>query len=183
MDFERSTQAKSWLFSTATLAACRERASIVDNNLNWRNRIKNVRKFASGYHRTVLSDGQNRVLPCPSSFLLDPKDQECLVQFHAHQIQTLIGPTALLPDLRTSVTALSTAVTFFRRFYLSNSVLTINPRKMAVACAFFAAKAEEEKIEVRYHGFQTWSFILSVQKGSKILMWLPRVYPKYFSNG
>lgn len=66
-------------------------------------------------------------------------------------MQTLVGPTALLPELRTSVTVLSTAIMLFRRFYLSNSILYFNPRKMAAACALFAAKSEEEKIEVSHH--------------------------------
>ena len=71
------------------------------------------------------------------------------MQFHAHQIQTLVGPYALLPELRRSQKVLSTAIILFRRFFLSNSVVEFNPRKIATASAFFAAKLEEEKIEVR----------------------------------
>lgn len=70
------------------------------------------------------------------------------MQFHAHQIQTLVGPYALLPELRRSQKVLSTAIILFRRFFLSNSVVEFNPRKIATAAAFFAAKVEEEKIEV-----------------------------------
>jgi hypothetical protein len=53
-----------------------------------------------------------------------------------------------LLELCTSETVLSSALMYFRRFYLSNCILDINPRKMAAACAFFAAKAEEERVDV-----------------------------------
>jgi cyclin H len=152
MDFDRSTQAKSWLFDEDSLAACRERAAAIDGDnagreRRVRNSVKCARRFASGFHRSVFSECQKA--PRTDPYFLEPEVQESMIQFHAHQIQTLVGPTALLKELRTSVTVLSTAIAFFRRFYLSNSVLLINPRKMAAACAFFAAKVEEEKIEVR----------------------------------
>jgi hypothetical protein len=150
MDFDRSTQSRSWIFDEQSLATCRERAIVVDESDSGTiRRVGEVRSFASGFHRS-------QVEPVPpmrttDPFRFEPEDQDALVRFHAHQIQTLVGPTALLIELRTSMTVLSTAVTFFRRFYLSNSVLAVSPRKMAAACAFFAAKVEEQKIEVRHH--------------------------------
>lgn len=71
-----------------------------------------------------------------------------MIHFHAHQIQSLVGPGALLAELRTNSTVLSTAIMLFRRFYLSNSIIEVSPRKMAVASAFFAAKVEDQKVEV-----------------------------------
>ena len=153
MDFDKSTQAKSWIFDETSLRACRERAVVVDNATDYsttKRRVGGARSFASGFHRSQQLETD---LPtCQTDrFALASEDQEALVRFHAHQIQTLIGPTALLVELRTSVRALSTAISFFRRFYLSNSVINFSPRKMAAASAFFAAKVEEEKIEVSYH--------------------------------
>jgi cyclin H len=147
MEFERSTQAKSWLFDEYSLAACRERAVLVASTGG----KPKSQKFASGFYRRYRSD-----LPAETntpdehtlSFAISLSDQETLIRFHAHQIQTLVGPTAMLRELRTSATVLSTAIAFFRRFYLSNSVVEINPRMIATACAFFAAKVEEEKIDV-----------------------------------
>lgn len=147
MDFERSTQAKSWLFNEESLATCRAKAVIFRPDSN--QRTKKARKFASGFHKSDIAAGSRET--GISSFSLNVQEQECMIHFHAHHIQTLVGPAAVLDDLRTSVTVLSTAITYFRRFYLSNSVLEFNPRKMAVACAFFAAKVEEEKVEVSTH--------------------------------
>lgn len=83
-----------------------------------------------------------------NSGLYGVQDQETLIRFHAHQLQTLIGPAAMLPELRRSSSVLCTAVMLFRRFYLSNSAIDISPRKLVVACAFFASKLEEERVEI-----------------------------------
>jgi Cyclin, N-terminal domain len=148
MDFACSTQAKSWIFSADALMACRQRALATEASKSTISLVGRVRKFASGFHRRYQQE-----LPCiealvPCSDEISLRDQETLVQFHAHQIQFIIGPNAMLNDLRTSETVLATAITFFRRFYLSNSVVEVHPRRIAAACAFFAAKVEEEKVEV-----------------------------------
>jgi cyclin H len=65
----------------------------------------------------------------------------------------LIGPQAILPSLVRSPTVLATAITFFRRFFLSNSILDFTPRRMAVAAAFLAAKVEDQKVEVSSNSF------------------------------
>jgi hypothetical protein len=151
MDFNRSTQAKSWLFDEDSLAACRERAAVEASSAKNENKPR-VRKFASGFHSRISKEREGSPaannLSSSSVPTLSPGDKETLVRFHAHQIQALVGPTALLAELSTSESVLSSAIMYFRRFYLSNCILDINPRKMAAACAFFAAKAEEERIDV-----------------------------------
>jgi Cyclin, N-terminal domain len=165
MEFVGSTQEKSWMFSEESIADCRRRAAVINNTSSSQRSwlplptAQRVRKFASGFHRghhSSENDTQQQQqrqqhstnTPQPTSVRLSTSDQETLVRFHAHQIQTLVGPSALLTDLRTSQTVLSTAIMFFRRFYLSNSIVDHNPRKMATACAFFASKCEDEKVEV-----------------------------------
>jgi cyclin H len=158
MDFNRSTQARSWLFDEDSLAACRERAAAEASAA--KENEPRVRKFASGFHSRFSKEREGSTAPneLPNSSVptLSPSDKETLVRFHAHQIQALVGPTALLSELCTSETVLSSAIMYFRRFYLSNCILDINPRKMAAACAFFAAKAEEERIDVSSHCRMRW---------------------------
>ena len=153
MQFERSTQAKSWIFSATSLNACRKRAMTVGMESLSKRTVTvsdQVQKFASGFHRLYKNRPDSSIRRHSSSCLsgLSWSDQEIMVQFHANQIQFLVGPSAILLDLRTSEVVLSTAITFFRRFYLSNSIVAVSPRKIAAACAFFAAKVEEEKVEV-----------------------------------
>jgi hypothetical protein len=151
MDFDTSTQAKSWIFDEKSLSVCRQRAVAIETELSSPTTIISGRvwKFASGFHSRYQQKYPDVEYPIARSSEISCCDQEILVQFHAHQIQFLVGPTAILADLRTSETVLSTAITFFRRFYLSNSIVEVSPRKIAAACAFFAAKVEEEKVEVR----------------------------------
>jgi Cyclin, N-terminal domain len=149
MEFEGSTQAKSWLFDQESLCSCKQTAVTLDDAAatSMLMGLGRIRKFASGYHHKKTASGlqyESSAFPSPAI-----AEQEQIIQFHCHQLRPLIGPHALLPELRTSEVVLATAITFLRRFYLSNSVVDISPRKIAVACAFFAAKVEEEKIEVR----------------------------------
>ena len=147
MNFAVSSQRKSWIFSQESLDSCREKAVV--GQLGPPSRQLRPQKFASGFHgRRNKSQVEKSTTMHKKNSILSVRDQETLVQFHAHQIQSLVGPYALLPELRRSQKVLSTAIVLFRRFFLSNSVVEFNPRKIATAAAFFAAKVEEEKIEV-----------------------------------
>ena len=137
MDFTKSSQRKSWIFSEESLEACRRKA--VESH----EYPGKPRKFASGFHRRF--DGTDTA---PNSTPISADEQETVVRFHAHQIVTLVGPNASLPQLRTGETVLSTAIMLFRRFYLSNSVVEIDPRRISVACIYFASKLEETKLDV-----------------------------------
>ena len=149
MQFCTSSQAKSWMFSAESLAECKRRASSFDlkKKDGRKTTINQVRKFASGFHkRQEFKNSANSTVPQTVSI----HEQDLMIQFHAHQIQFLIGPNAILYDLRVNEKVLITAIVFFRRFYLSNSIIEISPRKIAAASAFFAAKVEEEKVEVSW---------------------------------
>jgi len=167
MDYNRSTQARSWIFDKESLDECKRKSVDVGG---WPSSPgphpvalfggTSPRKFASGYRRTFSSSKGQPTSPAPmTATSMPPSDhpmssqitaceQEQLLRFHAHQLQTIVGPTAFLKELRTSQTVLSTATIFFRRFFLSNSVSEFHPRRIAAACAFFASKVEEEKIQV-----------------------------------
>ena len=152
MNFSSSSQRKSWIFSQDSLYACKQQA--VAGSAATRGRVQ---KFASGFHSqwkrsTGSVANQPPATTERTSSMLSVRDQETLVQFHAHQIQTLVGPHALVTELRRSQKVLSTAVVLFRRFFLSNSVIEFNPRKIATAAAFLAAKLEEERVEVSFRG-------------------------------
>jgi hypothetical protein len=141
LDFEKSTQAKYWMFDEASLLECREKACGPQNG---RGNNTRPRKFACGY---VLESASSRNHgPCKDTgFNMSAKDQEILVHFHAHQIQRLIGPNAIFPQLRRGAAVLSTAIMLFRRFYLSNSVVDFHPRDIAAASALLAVKVDCER--------------------------------------
>ena len=166
MDFERSTQSRSWLFDEQNLFECRE--MVTAERLLYRqvDGSAKVRNFASGFFRRhnncnisnevtsrATLDFINTYESTLLKSLVTPNEQDILVRFHAHQLTMLIGPYALLPSLVRSSTVLATAIIFFRRFYLSNSILDFRPRRIAVAAAFLAAKVEEQKVQVSKFSF------------------------------
>lgn len=150
MDFERSSQARSWLFDSSTLLQCREKA-LTDKPKG--SSSLRVRRFASGFHRRHAGTAENVDPPhtnrqVSSSSALMVEEQEMLVRFHAMQITQLIGPMAILNGLVRNSAILATAVMLFRRFYMSNSVLDYEPRRIAVAAAYLASKVGEQRVEV-----------------------------------
>ena len=151
MDFERSSQARSWLFDSSTLLQCREKA--LTDKPKGSSSLDRVRRFASGFHRRHAGTAENVDPPhtnrqVSSSSALTVEEQEMLVRFHAMQITQLIGPMAMLNGLVRNSAILATAVMLFRRFYMSNSVLDYEPRRIAVAAAYLASKVGEQRVEV-----------------------------------
>eukprot|EP00978_Attheya_sp_CCMP212_P014965 scaffold38423_cov51-Attheya_sp.AAC.6 len=130
------------------------------------NRVR-VRNFASGYH-SRFRDGVSGPLsasvpyqdmsvdtpshetsrarsnevdqPINQTPALSVQDEERIVRFHAHLISFLVGPKALFVELKRDSMFVATAILLFRRFYLSNSVIDFDPRKIAAASVFLAGK-------------------------------------------
>eukprot|EP00536_Pseudo-nitzschia_multiseries_P006227 jgi/Psemu1/286317/fgenesh1_pg.130_\ len=152
VDFEMSSQAKYWMFDDEdSLLECRQHAC---NNLSPTSRTgrgkPRVRKFACGYNRrkvatSMSTASDNKASKISPSTTMSPEEQETLVHFHAHQIQKLIGPNAIFPDLKRGASVLSTAILLFRKFYLSNSVVDFRPRNIAAASALLAVKTDCER--------------------------------------
>ena len=93
------------------------------------------------------ADTTSADLPNPP---LTPEEELLLVQFYSGKIPDLIGPAAVLSRLRRDVKVTATASALFRRFYLSNSVMTHDPKAMMVASAFLASKVEDATVDIRY---------------------------------
>lgn len=175
MDYNRSSQARLWMFDEISLASCKQRAVLGEENNGYssipvltKKSTDGIRKFASGFHHRLLTFPG--ISNASSTSIFSTNDQNLLVQFHAHQIQTMVGPSAIFNALRTSETVLSTAITFFRRFYLSNSMLETNPRTIAAACAFLAAKVEEERVDVSFFPIEGSVFSAAIQKHRAIYL-------------
>lgn len=150
MDFDTSSQARSWLFDSSTLVQCRQKA--LTEQPKGSNGGARVRSFASGFHSRHAGTEENLDPPHANrnmiSSALSVEEQEMLVRYHAQQIGQLIGPVAVVRGLVRNSTVQATAIMLFRRFYISNSVLHFEPRRLAVASAYLASKIEEQRVEV-----------------------------------
>jgi hypothetical protein len=158
MNFDQSTQAKDWMFDRDSLLRCKQEAALV-TSLPKKGQSSKVhaKSFACGFQQRSLETSSNRTPCMPLHASLDSTfsatvptcDQDILVHFHSHQIQRLIGPNAIFPELRRSASVLSTAIMLFRRFFLSNSVIDFHPRNIAAASALLAVKVDcERNLEV-----------------------------------
>ncbi|WWC67226.1 uncharacterized protein I206_101133 [Kwoniella pini CBS 10737] len=72
-----------------------------------------------------------------------PKQLYCLHIFFTQLIQKL-GKRLLLRQI-----PIATACTFFKRFYLKNSICETNPYLVLAACVFVAAKVEETPVHIK----------------------------------
>ena len=138
LDFDKSSQARYWMFDEESLQKCREEAV---------RGAPKVRKFAAGYANRKPgkeSEGSATTTPPPISQF----EHERLVAFHAKELQTLVGPSAMFPALRMGSSTLSSAIMIFKRFYLSNSVIDFHPRDIACAAASLASKLESNRLPV-----------------------------------
>jgi hypothetical protein len=157
MNFDQSTQAKYWMFDRDSLLRCKQDALLVTSLTKERQSSKiHAKSFACGYQeRPLEAPTRAPCMPLHTSADSDLSatmatcDQDILVHFHSHQIQRLVGPNAIFPELRRSASVLSTAIMLFRRFYLSNSVIDFHPRNIAAASALLAVKVDcERNLEV-----------------------------------
>eukprot|EP00752_Nemacystus_decipiens_P003022 g2802.t1 len=92
--------------------------------------------------------GSGKKRPAPSSAAAEPiltVEEESLVKsFYAKKIQETCGRDSADEDLRRSEKVQATAVAYFQRFYLSNSVLEHDPKILILTCVFLASKTEEQ---------------------------------------
>jgi hypothetical protein len=95
---------------------------------------------ANPSHETNRAISNEVDQPINQTPALSVQDEECIVRFHAHLISFLVGPNALFAEMKRDSVFVATAILLFRRFYLSNSVIDFDPRKIAVASVFLAGK-------------------------------------------
>ncbi|KAI1347972.1 cyclin ccl1 [Xylaria sp. FL0043] len=116
--YRQSTQYRLWSFSPSHLQTLREKTS----------------SLAVAHISNRLRASSPPVDPLPD--FLTPADEAMLLNFY---IVDLLR-AAQFCDLPSEIQA--TAAVFFRRFYVTNSLMTYPPRALTMTCIFFACKAE-----------------------------------------
>ncbi|KAI0867331.1 cyclin ccl1 [Hypoxylon argillaceum] len=116
--YRQSSQYRLWSFSPSHLQSLREKTN----------------SLAISHISNRLRTSSPPVNPLPE--FLTPADEAMLLNFY---IVDLLR-AAQFCDLPSEIHA--TAAIFFRRFYLTNSLMTYPPRALTMTCIFFACKAE-----------------------------------------
>ncbi|KAI1126947.1 cyclin ccl1 [Nemania abortiva] len=116
--YRQSSQYRLWSFSPSHLQSLREQTN----------------SLAVSHISNRLRASSPPVDPLPE--FLTPADEAMLLNFY---IVDLLR-AAQFCDLPSEIQA--TAAIFFRRFYLTNSLMTYTPRALTMTCIFFACKTE-----------------------------------------
>lgn len=152
MLFAESTQAQSWLFPDATaLAHVRSEAH--------QQAVRRVTAWHAGDHTDLIarclptsavaasagSSGSRKRPRDEAGELgvacLDPAEELAVVEFYCTKIQETVRLPAF-ERLHRDDKVEATAVTFFRRFYLSNSVMEFDPKVLVPTAVLLAMKCE-----------------------------------------
>lgn len=123
--FDESTQFKFWIYKPIDLVQLQ---------------IDAVRVYLSDnsdpYKQISTSKAQDYIV-----------DHELLLQHFCVQIKQAVGPTDKA-IMKRNWRVWATACTFFRRFFVKNSILAHNPRIIMLASLFIAGKVENDYLKV-----------------------------------
>jgi hypothetical protein len=153
--FEESTQCKYWLFSPDELKNHRMAALMAPAGASTgssREIVVENPKMASSQHSSGQSKkkGKKQLLGANDT---EYEMQEKAIRHFCRQIQ--LAMAAHKTDASGGAISRKwwrvgpTAIVFFRRFYLFNSVRVHDPRVMLLACLLVAGKAEESVLSLR----------------------------------
>lgn len=134
--YRHSSQYRYWSFSPQSLAHRRE-----ETNKAVLDKVQEeVDKYVDSNH-DKLSDAEVKTIRS-KAVPLTPEEELQIVNFYAKKVQVI----AQHLNLPTEVIA--TSITFFKRFFLVNSVMHIDPKELVHTTIFLACKSENYFISV-----------------------------------
>ncbi|KAL2258274.1 hypothetical protein VTK26DRAFT_8464 [Humicola hyalothermophila] len=147
--YRQSSQYQLWSFSPSQLSAMREKT-----NLAARTRIAERLSSAPAPSNNNLSaptssantpDPEGASTPALPEFLT-PAEEALLVTFYTSELLRAGDHAKMSSEIK------ATAATFFRRFYVTNSIMTYPPQEMTIVALFFGCKAEGSFISISEFG-------------------------------
>ena len=145
MSFHNSKHAECWLFSAAEINKCRAVANNRSNGVKDASTIYTTIKDGNTFGEVKLEDD---VLVAHEQQLYE---EEMILRHFCRQIQISLS----IEERRTLGFAArdqkhwrvsATAIMYFRRFYLNNSLSIHDPRVILLGCIVLASKIEESRI-------------------------------------
>ncbi|EEB09410.1 TFIIH complex cyclin Mcs2 [Schizosaccharomyces japonicus yFS275] len=128
--FKESTQCKDWIFTETTL---REKRESVNQKAS-----EKVRKHIAEEYRMQNKDASEDKLPVT----LNADEELLLVVYYTCQLGTLAAAMNLPSHIR------GYAVTYFKRFFLVNSIMEYNPKTIIFTALYAATKASDHYIPI-----------------------------------
>ncbi|KAK0703214.1 hypothetical protein B0T26DRAFT_744213 [Lasiosphaeria miniovina] len=130
-----------WSFSRAELASLREKSNSlarasISERFSWASSSsdKNNNDWSASTSNANTPDPDGVSFRLPE--FLTVADQSLMTTFYTTQLLGAGSATGLSDEI------CATAAAFFRRFYITNSIMTYSPQDMMTVALFFACKAE-----------------------------------------
>jgi len=130
--YRQSSQFRLWSFSPSQLAAAREKANILAQS-------SIAARLVSTPNTSAPTSNANTPDPDGAPSLpefLTPAEEAVMVSFYTSELLRA-GDHAEVGEV-----VKATGAAFFRRFYVTNSIMTYPPQDMLIVALFFACKAE-----------------------------------------
>jgi cyclin H len=142
--YRQTSQYQMWSFSPTQLASMRE-----TTNAAARTRIAERLASLPAVSRNTSAptssantpDPEGASTPALPEFLTAPEEAQ-LVNFYTLELLRAGDHAEMTDEIK------ATAAAFFRRFYVTNSIMTYPPQEMLIVALFFACKAEGSFISV-----------------------------------
>ncbi|KAK0727620.1 cyclin-like protein [Lasiosphaeria miniovina] len=139
--YRLSSQYRLWSFSRAELASLREKSnSLARASISERLSRASSSSEKNNNDRSASTSNANTPDPDGASFrlpeFLTVADESLMTTFYTTQLLGAGSATGLSDEI------CATAAAFFRRFYITNSIMTYSPQDMMIVALFFACKAE-----------------------------------------
>ncbi|KAK4096725.1 cyclin-like protein [Parathielavia hyrcaniae] len=148
--YRQTSQYQLWSFSPTQLAAMRENTNAAART-RIADRLASLPAASSNTSAPTSSvntpDPEGAATPALPEFLTAPEEAQ-LMNFNTSELLRA-GDHAEMPD-----EIKATAAAFFRRFYVTNSIMTYPPQQMLIVALFFACKAEGSFISITEFGKQ-----------------------------
>jgi cyclin H len=164
--YRQTSQYQLWSFSPAQLAAMRE-----TTNAAARARIAERLSYsqppstaASSANTPDPSGGGSTPASTPQlPEFLTPAEEAQLVAFFTSELLRAGDHAEMSDEIK------ATAAVFFRRFYVTNSIMTYPPQDMLIVALFFGCKAEGSFVSI-----SEWvPFFLARIPGGLVIEWRP----------
>lgn len=139
--YRRSSQFNLWSFTEDSLLEIRRQA-------NENGRAHAIEKFTASYHklesenREVFETHQNDLSKDSLLDLISLEEEIKYLNFYSKNIIQAANFFRMPTQVR------ATAISFFKKFYLYNSVMQYHPKNVLYTCLFLAAKSENYFISI-----------------------------------
>eukprot|EP01041_Mallomonas_annulata_P010706 gene10705-22348_t len=145
--FDESSQYSHWTFQIENLVSLRNEANKRYNSLEESEKLK-VFTIEDESKPSIRAESTSSTEEDAAQYAND----EAIIRYFCSLIRHKCSPSQKTPGgpifIKRSWRVWCTAVVFFRRFYIHNSLLAHDPRIIVLSCLFLSAKVENEYISI-----------------------------------